>query len=44
MLCGDDRLYYGSNVVDIWECFDAEEDIVKGRFRRLGGFFGAADN
>lgn len=44
MLRRDDGLDDGCEVVDIGQCFDAEDDIVEGGARGARGLFGSADD
>ena len=43
LLRSDNRFYNGGHVVYVWQCFDAEEDIVKSRIP-TSGVFGSPDN
>lgn len=38
MLRRDDRLYYIGKIVDVWQGFDAEDNVVKGSAIRNGIF------
>jgi len=44
VLGGDDGLDHRREIVDIGQRLDAEQDIVEGRPRDTGGFFGCSDH
>lgn len=44
MLWRDDRLDDVGDVVDVGQCFDAEEDVVEGLLGRMRGILGCPDD
>jgi hypothetical protein len=44
VLGGDDRLDDVCDIVYVGKGFDAEKNIVKGLFGRMGGIFGGAND